>query len=137
MGLPQFVRPIPNISGLHGRAYGRSANPWHSLWLLCDKVNDNFETGTLLPRYPITIFPAFTITYAFDKLKAEKSIDDIFLAHQRFSILPKKLLVLISWGRNLETSLKDFILQKFDRSDLDVEIVLPPVGSNCHHVDAA
>ena len=133
MGLcPQYNGIPPNISGLSGRSFGASQDPWHKLWSLCDKVNERFETGTLLPSFPITLIPAFTVTFGYIEFQAKRAIEDVFLAHTKFAPRNDKIIVMISWGRQLERELEHFIITEFNKYGCDVEIVMPPLGSNCH-----
>lgn len=123
---------IPQVSGLHGRAYGVHPNPWHRLWRLCDEVKDGFETGTLLPQHKVTLLPAWTVTYGFKRDKARESIQNVFNAHGRFLSSEVPLRVFISWGRGLESELKEWLETEFDSMGGIVEIVYPPRGHDCH-----
>ena len=84
-------RPL-GVHGLAGRAWTRPApsadidQNWHKVWALCDAVNDNYETGTLLPHYRLTLLPAYTITRPLKPELVRASIQDMLEAHHRFSI---------------------------------------------------
>ena len=92
-----FGYPSPDgrpfgVDGLAGHAWTQHRTDtsidhnWHNVWRLCDAVNDNYETGTLLPHCRLTLLPAYTITQPLKPELVRTSIKDIFEAHDRFSI---------------------------------------------------
>ena len=131
LSYPQFEGRVPGVSGLAGRTYGNSTNPWHKLWSLCDQVNDHFESGTLLPEYRITLLPAFTVTFGFDEKKAAAAVRDVFEAHKSFCS-DKNIVILLSFGRNLRSKLEPWVKDAFSHSNYNVKLVFPPVDSDCH-----
>jgi hypothetical protein len=80
------------VDGLAGRAWTtpiRGVNideNWHRIWKLCDQVNDEYEVGTLLPNYRLTLMPAYLITQPLNEDKVLQSVQEVLQAQHRFNI---------------------------------------------------
>lgn len=94
-------------------------NNWPAFRKLCDRVNYNFETGTLLPTHNITMIPAFTTRGPIDLPRAKLALKDVAVAHEQFAS-NKKLVYLITWGNDMPGTHVVTIKQAFSEVEHDI-----------------
>ena len=103
--LPEYIPSFSEttrlrVDGLSGRAEpntrkyveqalsggGVTANQfWSGVWSLFDLTNDRYETTSLLPDFPLTFLPAFTVRPPYNATQAKRAIMDAFKAHEELS----------------------------------------------------
>ena len=120
---PEYKGAPEGVGGLSGRVYyepaesSLSEKQWLSLWKLCDQVNDAYETGTLLPKHPVTLLPAFTVTPPFVLEKAELSIQDAIKAHQSYA--EGDLVFVFCWGEEMKNKIEEWLCSFLQNLEID------------------
>jgi len=122
---PEYKGVPEGVGGLSGRVYyepdksSLSEKQWLSLWKLCDQVNDAYETGTLLPKYPVTLLPAYTVTNPFVLEKAELSIKDAIKAHQSYA--EGDLVFVFCWGVEMKNKIEEWLYSFLLHLEIDLD----------------